>query len=182
MKKRAWYVLRVRGRQEEKIGQAIRQAMTDAGFEQFLGGMHIPSHRFYTLKEGKRVVKKAAFAYLTLELDLSKGGVQEVVMRVAGVMGFVSPAGWNSLEQPIPLSQAEVDNMLGRAQEEAQDREGASDTLEIGDQVEVIDGAFQGSIATIRQIDRRKQRVSVALRLFKKESEISLHYNQIRKR
>lgn len=184
MAKYSWYALKVRGGREEKTKLAIEEEMKKAGLEGCLGRIHVPFQRVYpSNKGGKREARKKYFAYIVVEMSLEDLKVKEVLMEVDNVLGFVFSTGWSRIKEPIPLSKVDVDNMLGEKSDSSGGEIGRSEGgLAEGEEVEIIDGAFQGNMAIVQKIDFNKKRIEVSIRIFKKDTKVELSYNQVKRK
>ena len=110
--------------------------------------------------------------------------MKEALMEVENVLGFIFSTGWNRTQDPIPLSSSDVDNMLGEERESSLESGSrhSEGSLTEGEQVEIIDGAFQGNMATVQKIDFNKKRIEVSIRIFKKDTKVELSYNQVKRK
>jgi transcriptional antiterminator NusG len=183
MTKYSWYALKVRGGREEKTKLAIEEEMKKIGLGECLGRIHVPFQRVYPSKGNKREARKKYFAYIVVEMSLEDPKVKEVLMEVDNVLGFVFSTGWSRIKEPIPLSKADVDNMLGEKSDSSGDETGRPEGgLVEGEEVEIIDGAFQGNMAIIQKIDFNRKRIEVSIRIFKKDTKVELSYNQVKRK
>ena len=89
-----------------------------------------------------------------VEANLS-GEIPHIIKSITNVIGFL---GETKGGDPVPLSQAEVNRMLGKVDELAV--EGDSNVaipFVVGETVKVIDGPFNGFDGTIEKINEEKK-------------------------
>ncbi len=93
-----------------------------------------------------------------------------VVRNTSGVTGFVGPGS-----KPIPLTDEEVAGMgIERIQLKLD--------VEIGEEVRIMTGPFNGFTGKVLSIDPENQEVKLLLKLFMgKESSIDLKFTDIQK-
>ncbi len=176
-----WYGLRVRGGKEEKIKEAIEDGFADKPFKSALKSVYIPFQRKYDVRKGKREIKKSYVAYIFVEIDLAQEGVREYLMEMEGIFGFITPEGYSKYVIPMPLNQVEIDNMLGTLDSAEKAHNDLDDALKEGDQIEIIDGPFQGNKAIVQKADKHSKKIEVLVRIFQKETKLELNANQVKK-
>ena len=86
-----------------------------------------------------------------------------------GVTGFVG-----SGTDPIPLTEDEIRNM------------GFEDVpinvdYEINEQVQVMNGPFEGFVGTVQEINTEKHKVKVLVSMFGRETPVELEFSQVQK-
>ena len=81
-----------------------------------------------------------------------------VVRNTRGLTGCVGPAS-----KPVPLTKAELKNMGIKQQAIQID-------LEVGDEVNVVDGPFEGFAGIIEEINLEKSKVKVNISMFGRET------------
>ena len=176
-----WYAIRVLGGKEEKIKKVIEEAFARSKYKSAYKQIHIPSHSLYDIHSPKKGIKKCYFGYLLVQMDLQNDNVVEMLYGIDGVRGFVTPTGFGRTQTPIPLSQTEIDSMLGKADNYKSVHTAFDDAMNEGDQVEIIHGAFQGHTATVQKADKHSKKIEVILQIFKQDTKLELDYNQVKK-
>ncbi|MEL7029967.1 MAG: KOW motif-containing protein, partial [Pseudomonadota bacterium] len=94
--------------------------------------------------------------------------------QMVGVVGHVH------LHQPMPVSQKEVDRILGQI-EEGVERPRPTITFEIGESVRVTDGPFASFSGVVEEVDEEKARLKVAVSIFGRATPVELEYAQVEK-
>ena len=86
-----------------------------------------------------------------------------------GVTGFVG-----SGTDPIPLTDEEIRNMGFDISEINVD-------YELNEQVEVMNGPFEGFVGTVQEINKEKNKVKVLVSMFGRETPVVLEFSQVKK-
>ena len=86
-----------------------------------------------------------------------------------GVTGFVG-----SGTDPIPLTEEEIKSM------------GFEDVsvnvdYEVNEQVQIMNGAFEGFVGTVQEINKEKHKVKVLVSMFGRETPVELEFSQVQK-
>lgn len=99
-----------------------------------------------------------------------------VVRNTPGVTGFIGSSGKGA--KPFPVSQEEIDSVLRRLGR--QDMSVQVD-FEVGDTVEILNGAFKNSEGTVEKMDDDKKEATVLLILFGRETPTDIPYMDLKK-
>ena len=97
-----------------------------------------------------------------------------IVRNTKGVTGFVGPGS-----KPVPLTDDEV-RAMGVGLEEPKIAAGDID-LEIGDAVEVSNGAFAGQVGTVEEINVATKEIKVSIDAFGKKTLFTVELDSIEK-
>ena len=92
-----------------------------------------------------------------------------IVRNTRGVTGFVG-----SGTDPIPLTDEEIRNMGFDISEINVD-------YELNEQVEVMNGPFEGFVGTVQEINKKKNKVKVLVSMFGRETPVVLEFSQVKK-
>ena len=92
-----------------------------------------------------------------------------IVRNTRGVTGFVG-----SGTDPIPLTDEEIRNMGFDISEINVD-------YELNEQVEVMNGPFEGFVGTVQEINKEKNKVKVLVSMFGRETPVVLEFSQVKK-
>jgi transcriptional antiterminator NusG len=135
----------------------------------------VPTEEVMELKGGKMqsVQKKVFPGYILVRMELDDDSWY-VVRNTPGVTGFVGPTG----AKPVPLDPTEVAGILAP---KAEERPRPQLEFETGEVVSVVGGAFNGYSGPVSTIDVDKQRVTVLLDLFGRETPVELTFEQVTK-
>ena len=179
-----WYVLKVVSKREEKIKANLQAELVRENLEYIVGEILIPYEKVYEVRAGKKYVKnKNLFpGYILLQADLSNDVLSQLLIDITGVLGFLGVRGWSAANAPVPLSQAEVDRIIGKANEVDVIDLKLSTIFSVGEMVEIIDGPFAGFSGKVQEIFEEKKTLNVVVKIFDERSTpVELSYTQVKK-
>ena len=93
-----------------------------------------------------------------------------IVRNTRGVTGFVG-----SGTDPIPLTDEEIRSMG------FEDINSINVDYEVNDQVQIMNGAFEGFVGTVQEINKEKHKVKVLVSMFGRETPVELEFSQVQK-
>ncbi len=171
-----WYSVSVLSNFEKKIAEQIRTSVAEAGLEEQIEEVLVPTEEVIEVRRGKKVTAERRFmpGYVLVRMEMSDRGYH-LINSINRVTGFLGPQG-----RPMPMRDAEVNAILNRVQE----GEEAPRTLisfEIGERVKVNDGPFEGFDALVEGVDEKNQRLKVTVSIFGRETPVELEYTQVTK-
>ena len=175
-----WYVVRAVSGQENKIKTYIENEISRLGMSSFVEEILVPQEKVVQIRKGKKVTKDKTYfpGYIMIKANLS-GEIPHIIKSVTNVIGFL---GETKGGEPIPMSQAEVNRMLGKVDElSLQDETDIIIPFIHGENVKVIDGPFNGFDATIEKINEEKRKLEVMVRIFGRKTPLELSYMQVEK-
>ena len=188
-----WYVVKVQSGREETIKEAIERRVKIERLEEYFGEIKIPVERMTEMRNGKRVVKERklypGYIMAYVELADADGHVNDKVLylfrETSGVGDFVGMTMTKGKEAPLrappPMSQREVDRMLG-PKGGAADKEKAlpeKPPVDKGDRVRVRDGTFAGMEGEVKDIIEALNHLKVELTIFGRPVPVELEYWQV---
>lgn len=177
-----WYVLRAISGQEKKIKTYIENELARQTLSEFVPEILIPTEKIYEMRNGKKRVREKNFfpGYIIISADLTKGEVLHVITSMPGVIGFLGNSEGNS-KVPVALRQSEINRILGRVDEAAQQEETPSTSFIKGESVKVVDGPFSGFIGTVEEVFDEKKKLNVVVKIFGRSTPVELSYAQVEK-
>jgi transcriptional antiterminator NusG len=169
-----WYVVHTYAGYENKVKANLASRIQSMNMEDKIYDVVVPTEEVMELKSGKmQAVQKKVFpGYILVRMELDDDSWY-VVRNTPGVTGFVGSGA-----KPTPLEPAEVTKILAPKTE---DRPKPKLEYEVGEVVSVIGGAFNGYSGPVNAIDVDKQRVTVLLDLFGRETPVELTFEQVTK-
>ncbi|MDD9139886.1 MAG: transcription termination/antitermination protein NusG [Candidatus Cardinium sp.] len=181
-----WYVLKVISKQEEKIKSSLQVELLKEGLQHRVGEVFIPYEKVYEIRAGKKTIKNRnkCPGYIFLQADLSNDLflLMQLLRRIRGILGFLGVGGWKATDTPLPLSQAEVDRFIGKANESDPVDLKLAAIFMVGEVVEIIDGPFVGFSGEIEEIFEEKRTLNVVVKIFDERSTpVELRYTQVKK-
>ncbi len=173
-----WYVVRAITGQEKKVKHSIEVELERDNKLSFIPEILIPTEKIYQVKDGKKVIKERnAFpGYILVQADFSDPEVMPLIKSVTGVVGFLG-----SKDQPVPLRQAELNRILGTADDLSEEPTGNEEHYLVGEGVKVIDGPFNDFDGVIEEVQEDKRKLKVMVKIFGRRTPIELNYNQVEK-
>jgi transcriptional antiterminator NusG len=174
-----WYVLRAIGGKEKKVKEYIENEIANGDLKDFVEQVLIPTEKVYQIRNGKKISKERNFfpGYVLIEAALV-GEVAHTLRNFPNVIGFL---GDTKGGDPVPMRQSEVNRILGRVDELAENDEEINIPFVIGETVKVIDGPFNGFNGTIEGINEEKKKLQVMVKIFGRKTPLELSFMQVEK-
>ena len=173
-----WYVLRAVSGKEAKVKEYLEALMKhDPVLEANVGQILLPTEKYAQLRNGKRVVKEKLFlpGYVLVEANL-QGEVAHTLRFTPNVLGFLG-----GLDNPSPVRQADINRILGTAEETAIRTEEISIPFSIDEAVKVTDGPFSGFSGIIEEVNAEKHKLKVMVKIFGRKTPLELGFMQVEK-
>ena len=171
-----WYSVSVLSNFEKKVAEAIQTAVAEKGLEDQIEEVLVPTEEVIEVRRGKKVTTERRFmpGYVLVRMEMTDEGYHLVnsINRVTGFLG--------SFGKPMPMRDAEVEAILGRA-DEAAEAPRADITFEVGEQVSVAEGAFEGFDGMVEEVDDANQRLKVSVSIFGRATPVELEFTQVNK-
>lgn len=174
-----WYVLRTIGGKEKKVKEYIESEIANAGLQEYISQVLIPTEKVYQIRNGKKVSKERNFfpGYLLIEAALV-GEIPHMLKNMTNVIGFL---GDTKGGDPVPMRQSEVNRILGRVDEMAENDEEINIPYVVGETVKVTDGPFNGFNGIIEEINEEKKKLKVMVKIFGRKTPLELSFMQVEK-
>ncbi len=168
-----WYVVHTMASHEFKIRDAIERTIKGTHLEESIGQILIPTQNTFHIRDGKRIPreKKLFNSYLILELDLTV----EIYNFIVGLPGVTYFLG--SGKKPQPLSEKEVNRLLGYA-----DREGGEDetyNFLPGDIVRITEGPFSEFEGVVEKSSPESGKLIVKVTVFGRVTPVEVRIDQV---
>lgn len=172
-----WYVIHANTGHENKVKRNIEMAIKTLSMEDSFGEILVATQEVTEMKNGKRSTVKRKFfpSYILVEMIMNKE-THHFINGISGVTRFI---GGTTLK-PEPISQDEVDRILGRISEPDEARQSVDIPYEVGDSVQVIDGPFTEWIGVINEINHDKGKLKVMISIFGSETPVELDFLQVK--
>lgn len=174
-----WYVVRAISGKEKKVKDLIESEIKAQDLQDFVSQVLIPMEKVFQIRNGKKVSKERNYfpGYILVEAALV-GEVPHIIRNVSNVIGFL---GGEVKGEPIPLRLAEVNRILGKVDELADNDEELNIPYIVGETVKVVDGPFNGFNGTIEEINEEKKKLKVMVKIFGRKTPVELGYLQVEK-
>ena len=171
-----WYSVSVLSNFEKKIAEQIRHAVSDAGLENEIEEVLVPTEEVIEIRRGKKVPTERRFmpGYVLVRMEMSDRAYH-LITSINRVTGFLGPQG-----RPMPMRDAEVNGILNRV-EEGQEAPRQLIHFDIGERVKVTDGPFEDFDGMVEEIDEDNQRLKVMVSIFGRATPVELEFTQVSK-
>lgn len=172
-----WYSVSVLSNFEKKIAEQIRTSVIEAGLEDEIEEVLVPTEEVIEVRRGKKVTTERRFmpGYVLVRMEMSDQGYH-LINSMNRVTGFLGPQG-----RPMPMRDAEVNAILNRVQE-GEEAPRTLLTFEVGEKVKVNDGPFEDFDGLVEFVDDANQRLKVTVSIFGRETPVELEFTQVSKR
>lgn len=173
-----WYVLRAVSGKEAKVKEYLEALIKHNDLlAANVGQILLPTEKYAQLRNGKRVVKEKLFlpGYVLVEANL-QGEVAHTLRFTPNVLGFLG-----GLDTPTPVRQADINRIMGTAEEADIRTEEMAIPYNVDDAVKVTDGPFSGFSGVVEEVNAEKHSLKVAVKIFGRKSPLELSFNQVEK-
>lgn len=164
-----WYVIHTYSGYENAVKTSIEKFVTGRGMEDQILRMEIPMETVTEVTDSgatKEVERKVFPGYVLIKMVMTDE-TWHLVRNVRGVTGFVGSAN-----KAIPLSEEEV-LAMGMEKHEIVVR------YSVGDHVRIMDGPLASFTGIVEEIEPEKNRVSVVVSMFGRETPVELELDQV---
>lgn len=169
-----WYVAHTYSGYENKVKTNLEKIIENRGLHDKIVDIRIPVETHVEVGAGKDgkdlVVEEKIFPSYVLVKMVMTDETWHVVRNISGVTGFVGPGS-----KPTALTDAEVAAM---GIEAPVSKEVVS--YNIGDTVEIKDGALKGTIGVLKEISEDLKKVTVVANMFGRDTPFELDAKDIR--
>lgn len=171
-----WYSVSVLSNFEKKIAEAIKEAVVQEGLEDEITDVLVPTEEVIELRRGKKVTAERRFmpGYVLIRMDMTEKGYH-LVNNINRVTGFLGQPG-----KPSPMRDREVAAILNQVEEGAESPRSLI-TYEVGENVNVTDGPFEGFSGMVEEVDEENARLKVTVSIFGRATPVELEYTQVSK-
>ncbi len=171
-----WYSVSVLSNFEKRVAEQIRHAVADAGLEDEIEEVLVPTEEVIEVRRGKKVTTERRFmpGYVLVRMEMTDQGYH-IITSINRVTGFLGPQG-----KPMPMRDSEVNTILNRV-EEGQEAPRTLIHFDVGEKVSVTDGPFEGFDGMVEEVDDDNQRLKVSVSIFGRATPVELEYTQVSK-
>jgi transcription termination/antitermination protein NusG len=169
-----WFAVHCYSGQENKVKTNLEQRIDTMGMAGKILKVVVPTEDEIEVRDGKRkTVKRQVYpGYVLVQMQMSEDS-WFVVRNTPGVTRFVGMGN-----RPQPLSQAEVNTLLGRMEAEAPK---IRVNYRTGQKVRITDGPFADFIGVVDKIDTERAKVVALVSFFGRETPVELDFLQVEK-
>ena len=172
-----WYVVNTYSGHEQKVKEKLEAKIESMGMQDYIYRIIIPETTEVEIKDGvkKEKTKKMFPGYILVEMVMSDEAWY-IVRNTPGVTGFIGSSGKGA--KPTPLLPQEIDKVLANM---GMSRLDVDSDMNVGDQVNIVDGPFKGMYGRIDSVDKENNRLNVLIDLFGQETPVEVELFQVSK-
>jgi len=171
-----WYAVSVLSNFEKKVAESIREAVQQNALEDEILQVLVPTEEVIEVRRGKKVQTERRFmpGYVLVQMEMTDRAYH-LINGTNRVTGFLGPQG-----RPVPMRDAEVSAILNQVEEGAE-RPRALISFDVGEQVNVTDGPFEGFAGMVEDVDEENARLKVTVSIFGRATPVELEFTQVAK-
>ncbi len=165
-----WYVLHTFSGYENVAKENLETVVEKFNLQDRIFDIVIPMEEVVEEKKGKKVLvqRKKFPCYILVKMKYADD-IWHNVIRTRGITGFAGPKG-----RPLPMPEEEVIKLrLEKIKVETD--------LKVGDKVEIIDGALNGQVGEVTEVDTESGHVSVNVEMFNRVTPVDVELSQVRR-
>ena len=170
-----WYVINTYSGHENKVKHNLEHRVQTMSQNRNVRQVVVPTEQVMEVnKDGQKEPKEKRTmpGYVLVNMDLNEDS-WSLVKGTPGVTGFVGASN-----EPIPLTQGEVDRLLHR---ETAERPRTQAQFSIGESVKVISGPLSDFSGEIAEINEDAAKLKVLVSIFGRETPVEVGYDQVKK-
>jgi transcription termination/antitermination protein NusG len=173
---REWFAIHTYSGYENKVKSHLEARIASMDMRNKIFRVIVPMEEEVEIKQGQRrtVQRKVFPGYVLVEMVMSDEAWY-VVRNTPGVTSFVG-----SGTRPVPLQEHEIKAILKQVTKET-DKPKAKVSFAKGQSVRVIDGPFTEFIGTVSDINMDRNKVTVLVSFFGRETPVILDFLQVEK-
>ena len=171
-----WYSVSVLSNFEKKVAELINEAVEQEGMQDDIEQVLVPTEEVIEVRRGKKVTAERRFmpGYLLVRMDMSEKGYH-LINNINRVTGFLGQPG-----KPSPMRDKEVAFILNQVEEGVENPRNLI-TFDIGEQVNVTEGPFEGFAGMVEEVDQENSRLKVIVSIFGRATPVELEFTQVMK-
>ena len=161
---------------EKVVAETLKEAIVQNSLQDEIEEVLVPTEEVLEVRRGKKVQSERRFmpGYVLIRMKMTDKSYH-LIKETNRVTGFLGQKG-----KPMPLSDDEVARILNQVEEGA-DKPRALVSYEVGEQVNVIDGPFEGFSGLVEEVDEANNRLKVSVSIFGRATPVELEYGQVQK-
>lgn len=165
-----WYVLHTQPGYENVAKENLERVVEKNNITDRVFDIVIPMEEVVEEKNGKKVIveRKVMPTYILVKM-IYGDDIWHRIVGTRGITGFVGPKG-----RPLELTAEEIVKMRLEKSE-------VDISLQIGDKVEILDGALKGQVGTVSAINKETLTAKVVVELFGRENSIDVNLDELRR-
>jgi transcriptional antiterminator NusG len=171
-----WFIVNTFSGYENTVKKSLEDRIAANELEECFEEILVPSEQVLE-QRGKRKVKQTRKffpGYLFVRMKLTKEA-WHLVKNTPKVSGFLS-----SGKTPKPVSQSEIDRMLGRTESKPEAAVIQPDVnYEVGQQVRVKSGAFANFTGEVEEVNTDKRKIKLSVSIFGRPTRVEVDFSEV---
>lgn len=176
-RKKRWYVVHAFSGFEKTVQRTLIERIARSEVADQFGQVLVPVEEIVEIKNGQKKASERKFfpGYVLVEMEMSDDS-WHLVKNTQKVTGFIG----GTAMRPAPISQKEVDTILGQIQVGGE-KPKPKIVFEIGEGVRVKDGPFADFMGNVEDVNYEKSRLHVSVMIFGRATPVELEFGQVEK-
>jgi transcriptional antiterminator NusG len=169
-----WYIVRAQSNKERNVAERITSQSEKGDLIGKVGRVLVPTENTFYMKNNKKVKREKVLypGYIFVETN-AIGELKYWLKGLNGASGFLT----NRAGEILPLSDSEVNRMIGQQEEQKVEVE---TPFVVGEEVKIIDGPFSSMFGKIESVTDQKVKLNVSI--FGRITPLELNVLQIDKK
>lgn len=175
--KKRWYVVHAFSGFEKSVQRALIDRIARSDFANQFGQVLVPVEEVVEIKNGQKKTAERKFfpGYVLVEMDMTDES-WHLVKSTPKVSGFIG----GTATKPAPISQKEVDTILGQI-ETGGEKPKPKIVFEVGEAVRVKHGPFADFMGSVEDVNYEKSKLHVSVMIFGRSTPVELDFGQVEK-
>ena len=175
--KKRCYVVHAFSGFEKSVQRALIDRIARSDFSNQFGQVLVPVEEVVEIKNGQKKTAERKFfpGYVLVEMDMTDES-WHLVKSTPKVSGFIG----GTATKPAPISQKEVDTILGQI-ETGGEKPKPKIVFEVGEAVRVKDGPFADFMGSVEDVNYEKSKLHVSVMIFGRSTPVELDFGQVEK-
>lgn len=172
-----WYVVKAISGKEKKVKEYLESEIDRLKLDDYITQILIPTEKVFQVRKGKKISKERNYfpGYILIEAVLV-GEILNIIKNIPNVLGFLGTKG-----EPDAIRPAEVNRILGKVDELAEQGEEVNIPFIVGETIKVTDGPFSSFSGIIEEINEDKKKLKVMVKIFGRKTPLELGFMQVEK-
>ncbi|MEO7002293.1 MAG: transcription termination/antitermination protein NusG [Ktedonobacterales bacterium] len=175
---RHWYAIHTYSGYENKVKTHLEARIISMGMKDYIYQVVVPTEDEIEIKNGQRrtVTRKVYPGYVLVDMVLIPE-TWHTVRNTPGVTGFVG----GTMTEPTPVPESELRYILRQSAKGEETKLVTKVAYKVGESVKVISGPFAEFIGTVSEIHPERNKVTVLVSFFGRETPVQLDFLQVEK-
>ncbi|BBA84704.1 transcription termination/antitermination protein NusG [endosymbiont of Euscepes postfasciatus] len=171
-----WYVLKVLSGSEDKVLKYIKYYSNYFNVDKYFKQIIIPKEEIIEIKNGKKIKSKRKFlpGYILLNMEVNDKTIN-MINKIKNVFGFIKSGSHLSY-----IPDDKINNILEKIKISCENPK-PKILFNIGEIIRIKDGPFVDFNGKVENIDYSKNRITVYVSIFGRNTPVNLNFSQIEK-